>query len=285
MITTSLTRELHREAGGKMVLVVADGLGGLPLEPGGRTELETARKPHLDSLARQGTCGLSVPVLYGISPGEAIGHLALFGYDPLHYRTATAEAQDNIQGVEGTPATPASVSGVVRLPHVESVQEVYGVRGLVVAASSAIRGVARHVGLDVLDGLAGLDEQLVAMQRAWGNYDFFVLHYYDADEAGRAGNFDAKVKAVERLDVVLPRLLSLGPDVLAVAGGYSTPAKLRGASWHPVPALLWGKTCRPDGVREFGETACLSGGLGQFPAAQLMTLLLAHARRLSRFGA
>jgi 2,3-bisphosphoglycerate-independent phosphoglycerate mutase len=265
----------------KIVLVAADGLGGLPLEPGGRTELETARKPHLDSLARQGVCGLSVPVLPGITPGESTGHLALLGYDPLRHRVAGVHPQARPQRDGDAPATPSDST----LPaNLEPIREAYGLHGLVLAASPALGGVARLAGLDVLVGLAGLDEQAAALRRAWGNYDFFVVHYAEADRAGRAGNFDAKVQAVERLDAVLPRVLSLGPEVLAVAGGHSTPAKLRGASWHPVPVLLWAKTCRSDAVREFGETACLVGGLGQFPAAQLMTLLLAHARRLDSFG-
>src|SRR5208282_5313592 len=81
-----LIRELREPSQSKIVLLVADGLGGLPLEPGGRTELETARTPNLDALVRAGVCGLSVPVLPGITPGSGPGHLGLFGYDPLQYR-------------------------------------------------------------------------------------------------------------------------------------------------------------------------------------------------------
>ncbi len=81
-----LLRELREPADTKIVLFVADGLGGLPMEPGGKTELESARTPHLDALARDGVCGLSVPVLPGITPGSGPGHLGLFGYDPLEYR-------------------------------------------------------------------------------------------------------------------------------------------------------------------------------------------------------
>jgi 2,3-bisphosphoglycerate-independent phosphoglycerate mutase len=81
-----LLRELHEPSASKIVLLVADGLGGLPLEPGGRTELESARTPNLDSCVRDGVCGLSIPVLRGITPGSGPGHLALFGYDPLEYR-------------------------------------------------------------------------------------------------------------------------------------------------------------------------------------------------------
>lgn len=69
----------------KIVLVVADGLGGLPMEPGGPTELEAARTPYLDRLAAEGAVGLSTPVAPGIAPGSGPGHLGLFGYDPLAY--------------------------------------------------------------------------------------------------------------------------------------------------------------------------------------------------------
>src|SRR2546421_7262871 len=81
-----LMRELREGSDSKIVLLVADGLGGLPEEPGGKTELESARTPNLDACARDGVCGLSIPVLPGITPGSGPGHLGLFGYDPLEYR-------------------------------------------------------------------------------------------------------------------------------------------------------------------------------------------------------
>ncbi|MFQ5690488.1 MAG: 2,3-bisphosphoglycerate-independent phosphoglycerate mutase [Gemmatimonadota bacterium] len=70
----------------KILLFVLDGLGGLPMEPGGPTELEAARTPNMDDLARRGGCGLHIPVSTGVTPGSGPGHLALFGYDPLRYR-------------------------------------------------------------------------------------------------------------------------------------------------------------------------------------------------------
>jgi 2,3-bisphosphoglycerate-independent phosphoglycerate mutase len=80
-----LVSTLHTSNSSKIVLVVADGLGGLPLEAGGRTELETASTPNLDELVSRNVCGLSIPVLPGITSGSGPGHLALFGYDPLQY--------------------------------------------------------------------------------------------------------------------------------------------------------------------------------------------------------
>ena len=81
-----LIQSLKTDEGGKIVMVVSDGIGGLPLQPGGPTELEAASTPNLDQLAAKGVSGMSLPILPGITPGSGPGHLGLFGYDPLVFQ-------------------------------------------------------------------------------------------------------------------------------------------------------------------------------------------------------
>ncbi len=85
MNNLELIKVISRTSPEKIVLLVIDGLGGLPDPKNGQTELETARIPHLDALAARGICGLADPIAPGITPGSGPGHLALFGYDPVEY--------------------------------------------------------------------------------------------------------------------------------------------------------------------------------------------------------
>jgi len=85
MDNLELIKEIARPSPSKIVMLVVDGLGGLPAPETGKTELETANIPNLDALASKGICGLADPVAPGITPGSAPGHLALFGYDPISF--------------------------------------------------------------------------------------------------------------------------------------------------------------------------------------------------------
>lgn len=102
-----LTRELHVKNDSKIVLLVADGLGGLPQTPGGKTELETAHTPNMDALAARGVLGGSIPVKPGISPGSGPGHLGLFGYDPLKYQIGRGALEATGIGFELKPGDVA----------------------------------------------------------------------------------------------------------------------------------------------------------------------------------
>jgi 2,3-bisphosphoglycerate-independent phosphoglycerate mutase len=396
-----LIRKLRKDNGSKIVFLVSDGLGGLPLEPGGKTELETAKTPNLNALAQRASLGLSVPVLPGIAPGSGPGHLGLFGYDPLKYvigrgvlealgidfelgpndvairgnfcslddqgritdRRAGRIASEigkklceklnkiKIPGVEvfvrpvkeyrlvivfrgeglwgdvddtdpqktgvpplaamprnsgsqktadianeflsqarkilkdDAPANFLTLRGIDKLPHIPTFRDVYGLRAAAIAVYPMYRGLARLVSMDVLDAGQTLDDQMARLGAAWNDYDFFFIHFKYTDSTGEDGDFAAKVNKIEELDACIPRITALKPDVLIVTGDHSTPSKLKSHSWHPVPTLLAADSCRFDGSKEFGETACRFGSLGTFEAKYLMLQALAHAGRLEKYGA
>lgn len=396
-----LTRELHTKSDSKIVMLVADGLGGLPMTPGGKTELETANSPHLDQLAARGVQGGSIPVAPGISPGSGPGHLGLFGYDPLKYQIGrgaleatgigfelqpgdvaircnfcTLDDSGNIsdrragripseesaplaiklrevtipgveifvepvkehrfvvilrgEGLGGNvhdtdpqatgvpPLDPVAIDepsqrtadiareflaqartlladqpkanfhtmrGFAEKPNLPSYQEVYGLRAAAIAVYPMYKGLARLVGMDIVGQAQSLAEQVETLAQNWNDYDFFFLHYKYTDSTGEDGNFAAKVARIEDLDAAIPGITALNPAVMIVTGDHSTPSFLRNHSWHPVPTLLASNCCRPDGLAEFNESSCLRGGLGQFEAKHLMTLALANAGRLGKYGA
>jgi 2,3-bisphosphoglycerate-independent phosphoglycerate mutase len=168
-----------------------------------------------------------------------------------------------------------------RLPGIE---ERFGLRGTAIARYPMYRGVARLVGMTV-DGVPESTEETVALlEREWGRHDLYFLHFKDPDTKGHDGDFDGKVQAIEAVDALLPRVLALNPEVVVLTGDHSTPTLYKEHTWHGVPTLLASRWHRTSGA-EFGETACATGDLGHFHGTELMSLALAHAGRLVKFGA
>lgn len=180
-----------------------------------------------------------------------------------------------------------TLRGFATDPQLEPFQERYNLKAACVAVYPMYKGVSSLVGMDVIqfEGETPLDE-FKAVERIWNDYDFIFCHIKKTDSYGEDGNFDAKVHVIETVDEALPELLKLNPDVLIVTGDHSTPAKLKSHSWHPVPFLLWApNTIRPDTQTQFGERSCAMGGLGTLNSLETMPLALAHAQRLTKFGA
>ena len=160
-------------------------------------------------------------------------------------------------------------------------QQRYGLKATAVARYPMYRGVASLVGME-LAGPPGSDEEAAElMEAAAGRADFRFFHYKATDSRGEDGDFDGKVAAIEAADRLLPRLTDEG--VVIVTGDHCTPATLGAHSWHAVPLLIRSRCARPTG-RRLTETECRRGDLGVVAARHIMSLALAHAGRLAKFG-
>lgn len=166
-----------------------------------------------------------------------------------------------------------------------SMQERFGLRPATVANYPMYRGVAQLVGMDMLPVVGTLAEQISLMSDHWDDYDYLFAHVKAADKAGHDGDRDAKIAAIEAVDTLVPELLALRPDVLAITGDHAAPTQLAAHSWHPVPTLLWGRNVGRDDVSSFGERACAAGMLGHLRTQDLLPLMLASAGRLEKYGA
>ncbi len=171
-------------------------------------------------------------------------------------------------------------------PDLPTFDEAYGLQAGCVAAYPMYRGVSELLGMDVLK-VSGdsIGDEIQTLSSNFKDYDFFYLHVKKTDSYGEDGDFGAKVGVIEEFDSLVPEITKLGVDVLAVTGDHSTPAAMKSHSWHPVPLLISSEYCRGGGVKSFSESSCLSGDLGIIKATEIMPLLLAHAGRLSKFGA
>ncbi len=183
------------------------------------------------------------------------------------------------------PANTVLLRGFGRLPHLPLMSDAFGLRALAVASYPMYRGLAKLIGMAAPPTGSTLPELLAVLKDNWAGYDYFYFHFKDTDGAGEDGDFERKVQAIEALDAAIPEVLALRPDVLAVTGDHSTPAVLKGHSWHPVPLLLHSPHCRAYGPAAFSERACYQGSLHLFKAVELMPMMLANAQRLEKFGA
>lgn len=178
--------------------------------------------------------------------------------------------------------------GIDRYDPFPSLKQRFKLRAACVAAYPMYRGVSRLLGMSIAAGpeTGTLDASFAALEDVYdGDYDFFFLHVKKTDSSGEDGDFGEKIKTLEAVDALIPKIANLKPDVLVVTGDHSTPARLKHHSWHPVPVMLHAQTARVDAVKNFDEYGCLAGSLGLRPGIHLIGLALAHAGRLRKYGA
>lgn len=194
-------------------------------------------------------------------------------------------ARAKIVLADRSPANMILLRGFSQRTHLPSMNEIYKLKPAAITGYPMYRGLARLLGMEVLETGPDIEDEVVTLKENFTSYDFFFLHVKATDAAGEDGDFARKVAVIEQVDRALSELISLQPDVLVVSGDHSTPAVLQGHSWHPVPVLLYSRWCRSDGVRQFSESACISGGLGRLSATQIMPLAMANAFKLTKYGA
>jgi 2,3-bisphosphoglycerate-independent phosphoglycerate mutase len=183
------------------------------------------------------------------------------------------------------PANAILLRGFSKIPHLPTMSDRFKLRPAAIATYPMYRGLARLVGMEILETGETLREEAETLKKYFDRYDFFYLHFKKTDSAGEDGNFKMKVKVLEEIDRVIPSILKLKPDVMVVTGDHSTPSLLKGHSWHPNPILLLSKYIRPDGIRRFTERHSQKGQLGRFPAVHILPLMLANGLKLKKFGA
>lgn len=183
------------------------------------------------------------------------------------------------------PANFVVLRGFSGMPDIPLFPEIYKIKACGIATYPMYRGLARLVGMDVYPAGETPEDLVDVLRKLWDRYDYFYLHVKKTDSYGEDGDFMKKVRMIEEVDKVLPDILSLSPDVLAITGDHSTPSLMKSHSWHPVPFLLYSKFSHKDDARAFTEKECAKGILGRFPAIYVTSLLLANAGRLDKFGA
>jgi 2,3-bisphosphoglycerate-independent phosphoglycerate mutase len=184
------------------------------------------------------------------------------------------------------PANMLTLRGLAKHPPMPSIAETCKFRAGAIAAYPMYRGLAKLVGMNVLKTGGTFADELATLKEHWDQYDFLFIHFKRADAAGEDGDFQAKVAALEEIDTYIEALHEMQPDVFMVAGDHSTPAVVAGHSWHPVPFLFHPRNfAQADQSEGFNEKACAHGILGTIPAKEVLSLAMAHAGRLTKYGA
>jgi 2,3-bisphosphoglycerate-independent phosphoglycerate mutase len=174
--------------------------------------------------------------------------------------------------------------GIGGPPELPTLPELYGLRCACLATYPMYRGIARLVGMDIVECHTH-EEQVTQLERHFDDFDFFYLHIKETDSYAHLGDFRGKVGVLEEIDPLFGRCAALPFDVIAVTGDHSTPSLLLDHSYHPVPTMLWSRGCLADDVQRYSEREVYRGSLGTLDARHLLPIALAEAGRFIKFGA
>jgi 2,3-bisphosphoglycerate-independent phosphoglycerate mutase len=210
--------------------------------------------------------------------------------DPEGGRTTVAVLSAIVRQAEaalaGEPkANRMLLRGISFFHPLPTLEERFGLRSCGIAAYPMYKGLARLAGMTVDERPKTPADLAAVLRERREEFDFFFVHYKYTDSSGEDGDFERKVRMIEEGDALVSHLEACRPDVLAVTGDHSTPAVMKGHSWHPVPALVHSRLSLSDGLPKFDEVHCARGTLGLRPTLHLMALLLANAQRLTKYGA
>jgi 2,3-bisphosphoglycerate-independent phosphoglycerate mutase len=183
------------------------------------------------------------------------------------------------------PANTILLRGFSKHPSLPSMQDLFKIRPVALANYPMYKGLAKLVGMAIVDAGPEIEDLFDALDEIYSDYNFFYIHVKKTDAAGEDGNYDAKKAAIEETDTFIPRLIDKNAEVLVVTSDHSTPSLLKSHSWHPNPFMLHAPTAMPDTVVRFSERTCSQGYLGRFKAVYAMSLMLAHAGKLKKYGA
>jgi len=171
-------------------------------------------------------------------------------------------------------------------PQIPKFPEIYKLKALSIATYPMYKGLTKLVGMEVVDVNGySIKDEINTLKNFYKDYDFIYLHIKKTDSYGEDGNFDEKVKVIEELDSYLPEILSLNFDTICITGDHSTPTLMKFHSFHPVPILIHSPYVFKGFSNRFNEKECLKGELGIIKGEDIISLLLAHSRRLKKFGA
>ena len=161
--------------------------------------------------------------------------------------------------------------GSGQVPHMPAFKKVYGLAAAMTSGVDLLRGLARMVGMDILN-IKGVTDgpdndnaaQVAGALDSLESHDLVVVHIEAPDEAGHEGDIDGKIEAIQKIDEeVISRLLACrGEDLrVLIMPDHPTPIKVRTHTADPVPFLIWGKSIRPNGAKRFTEAEAKKTGV------------------------